>query len=103
MLEKDCSFGKTAEKLSESAFKECMQELNSSHWFRYLAALSNISKHCRLLQSMPRVSFEENVSGLSVEVFSYTFSSKEAETEFPQYWGHDLLEETYMCIVKFWN
>lgn len=95
VLEKDCSFGKIADKLPDSAFKERMQELNSSHWFRYLAAFSNISKHRRLLQSKPKVSLEEDVSGLSVEAFSYTFSSKEAETEFPQCWGHDLLEETY--------
>lgn len=93
--EKDCSFGKVVEKLPESAFKQGMVELNSSRWFRYLAAFSNISKHRRLLQSKPSVSFEENVSGLRVEAFLYTFTAKEGQTAFPQCWGHDLLEETY--------
>lgn len=103
ILEKDCNFGKVANKLPESALKQRMLELNSSHWFRYLAAFSNISKHRRLLQSKPSVSFEEGVSGLRVEKFSYTFSSKEAETEFPRCWGHDLLEETYTVYRRFWG
>lgn len=95
LLERDSTFGRIANSLPESALKRGMQELNSSHWFRYLAAFSNISKHRRLLQSKPTVSFEENVSGLRVEKFSYTFSEKEGETEFERCWGHDLLEETY--------
>ena len=93
--ERDSTFGKVADKLPESALKQGMLELNSSHWFRYLAAFSNISKHRRLLESKPSVSFEEGVSGLRVEKFSYIFSSKEPEMVFPPCWGHDLLEETY--------
>lgn len=93
--ERDSTFGKVADKLPESALKQGMLELNSSHWFRYLAAFSNISKHRRLLESKPSVSFEEGVSGLRVEKFSYTYSSKEPEMEFSRCWGHDLLEETY--------
>lgn len=93
--EKDCNFGKIANALPESAVKQGMLELNSSQWFRYLAAFSNISKHRRLLQSKTSVSFEENVSGLRVEKFSYTFNQKEGETEFQRCWGHDLLEEAY--------
>ncbi len=93
--ERDSTFGRVANSLPESALKQGMLELNSSYWFRYLAAFSNISKHRRLLQSKPSVSFEENVSGLRVEKFSYTFNTKEGETEFPRCWGHDLLEETY--------
>lgn len=93
--ERDSTFGRVASSLPESALKQGMLELNSSYWFRYLAAFSNISKHRRLLQSKPSVSFEENVSGLRVEKFSYTFNNKEGETEFPRCWGHDLLEETY--------
>jgi hypothetical protein len=98
--EKDCTFGKVANGLPESALKQGMLDLNSSYWFRYLAAFSNISKHRRLLQSKPSVSFEENVSGLRVEQFSYTFSSKESETDFPRCWGHDLLEETYSIYCR---
>jgi hypothetical protein len=93
--ERDSTFGRVASGLPESALKEGMLELNSSYWFRYLAAFSNISKHRRLLQSKASVSFEENVSGLRVEEFSYQFSQKEDVVVFPQYWGHDLLEETY--------
>lgn len=93
--EKESSFGRIAKDLPESAFKQCMQELNSSHWFRYLAAFSNISKHRRLLESKPSVSFDEGLGGLRVQEFSYTFSPKEAETLFPRCWGHDVLDETY--------
>ena len=93
--ERDSTFGRVADKLPESALKQGMLALNSSYWFRYLAAFSNISKHRRLLESKPSVSFEEGVSGLRVEKFSYTFSSKEPEMEFPRCWGHYLLEETY--------
>jgi hypothetical protein len=95
LSERDSTFGRVANGLPESALKQGMLELNSSHWFRYLAAFSNISKHRRLLQSKLSVSFEENVSGLRVEKFSYTFNQREGETEFERCWGHDLLEETY--------
>ncbi|WP_159813712.1 hypothetical protein [Pseudomonas sp. 18058] len=95
MLEKDCTFGKVAKDIPESALKQGMLDLNSSYWFRYLAAFSNISKHRRLIQSKPSVNFEENMSGLKVEVFSFQLSYKEPETDFSQCWGHDLLEETY--------
>jgi hypothetical protein len=95
LSERDSTFGKVATSLPESALKQGMLGLNSSHWFRYLAAFSNISKHRRLVQSKASVSFEENVSGLRVEEFSYQFSQKEDVVVFPRCWGHDLLEETY--------
>lgn len=95
MLEKDCTFGKVAKGIPESALKKGMLDLSSSYWFRYLAAFSNISKHRRVIQSKPSVNFEENKSGLKVEPFSFQLSYKEPETDFSQCWGHDLLEETY--------
>lgn len=93
--EKYCSFGRVAGDLPDSAFKQLMQELNSSHWFRYLAAFSNISKHRHLLESQPSASFDEDVIGLRVQEFSYEFNPKEPGTVFARCWGHDLLEETY--------
>ncbi|ERH51201.1 hypothetical protein O203_23930 [Ectopseudomonas chengduensis] len=92
---RDCDFGKVADKLPVSDLKTKMQELNSSHWFRYLAAFSNTAKHRRLLQSQPTTTFTDNVSGLRVEEFSYQFRKHEPETTFPCCWGHDLLEEAY--------
>ncbi|MBX6237442.1 hypothetical protein [Pseudomonas aeruginosa] len=94
LKEKDCTFGRVASGIAESALKQGMLDLNSSYSFRYLAAFSNISKHRRLIQSKPSVNFEENASGLKVEAFSYAFSEKEPDTAFSQRWGHDLLEET---------
>lgn len=91
--ERDSTFSKVADKLPESALKQGMSELNSSRWFRYLAAFSNISKHRRLLQSKPTASFEENTTGLRVEEFSFQFGSE--KIDFPRMWAHDLLEETY--------
>lgn len=99
IAEHNCSFGRLASDLPESDLKQCLLELNSSYWFRYLAAFSNISKHRRLLQSNPTVSFDEgdhkDVTGLRVEGFSYQFSQKEDVVVFPRCWGHDLLEEAY--------
>ena len=95
LTEKDCTFGRVASGIPESALKQGMLDLNSSYWFRYLAAFSNISKHRRLLHSKPTVSFEDGVSGLRVEPFSFTFSKNESETNFPQCWGHHLLEEAF--------
>lgn len=90
-----CDFGKVANDLPASNLKTQMQELNSSYWFRYLAAFSNISKHRRLLQSKPTTTFTDNVSGLRVEEFSFTFKKSEPEMTFLCCWGHDLLEEAY--------
>ncbi|MDX3743731.1 hypothetical protein [Pseudomonas sp.] len=95
MAEKDCTFGKVAKDIPESALKQGMLDLNSSYWFRYLAAFSNISKHRRLIQSKPSVNFEENMSGLKVEAFSYQLAYKEPESDFLACWGHDLLEATF--------
>ena len=95
LSEKKCAFGKVAGDMPDSELKQKMQDLNSSYWFRYLAAFSNISKHRRLIQSKPSVNFEENASGLKVEAFAYAFSDKEPATAFSQCWGHDLLEETF--------
>lgn len=95
LSEKDCTFGKVASRMPESALKQGMLDLHASYWFRYLAAFSNISKHRRMLQSKPTVSFEDGASGIRVEPFSYTLSAKEGEIDFPQCWGHDLLDETY--------
>lgn len=95
IAEKDCNFGRVASSMPDSALKQGMLDLNSSYWYRYLAAFSNISKHRRLLESKPSISFEEGVSGVRVEPFSYAFSPRESETNFPQCWGHELLEETY--------
>ncbi|MFJ4051558.1 hypothetical protein [Pseudomonas hunanensis] len=95
LKEKDCTFGRVASGIPESELKQNMQDLNSSYWFRYLAAFSNISKHRRLIHSNPSVNFEEDSSGLKVEEFTYAFSDKEPETTFSQCWGHDLLEEAY--------
>ncbi len=92
---RDCDFGKVADKLPASDLKTKMQELNSSYWFRYLAAFSNTAKHRRLLQSKPTTTFADNATGLRVEEFSYQFKRNEPETTFPYCWGHDLLEEAY--------
>lgn len=100
ILEKDCTFGKVAKDMPESALKQGMLDLNSSYWFRYLAAFSNISKHRRLIQSKPSVNFEDNVSGLKVEAFSYKLSYKEPETDFPQCWGHNLRNEAYNVYCR---
>ena len=88
-----CDFSKVTEGLPASNLKTQMQELNSSHWFRYLAAFSNISKHRRLLQSKPTALLTENVSGLRVEEFSFRFGQE--EITFPSCWAHDLIEEVH--------
>lgn len=99
LTERDCSFSTVINALPESALKDGMLELNDSHWFRYLGAFSNISKHRRLLQSNPTATFDADnnieVTGLRVEEFTYQFSKKEEAVIFPRCWGHDLLEESY--------
>lgn len=99
IAEHNCSFGRVASDLPESDLKQRMLELNSSYWFRYLAAFSNISKHRRLLQSNPTVVFDndddKDATGVRVAEFSFQFSQKEDVVIFPRCWGHDLLEEAY--------
>ncbi|WP_047604578.1 hypothetical protein [Pseudomonas putida] len=91
------SFYNVSTKLEDSCLKERMTDLNKSYWFRYLVAFSNISKHRRLLESNPTVTFDkgnniENV-GVRVQQFSYEFGSE--KVDFEPCWGHHLLEETY--------
>ncbi|GLO08279.1 TPA: hypothetical protein QEM76_001938 [Pseudomonas putida] len=84
-------------KLEDSCLKERMTELNESYWFRYLVAFSNISKHRRLLESNPTVTFDKDnnieSAGLRVQKFSYEFGSE--EVTFEPCWGHHLVEEIY--------
>lgn len=97
LAERSSSLYNVSTALEDSRLKNRMTQLNESYWFRYLAAFSNISKHRRLLESTPTVTFDKDNSientGLRVQQFSYEFGSE--EIAFEPCWGHHLLEEIY--------
>lgn len=82
----DCDIGRVASLLPASALRERLNRLLASHWYRYVSAFINTTKHRQLVEHMTAVSFEEGRSGIRVGAFQYRKST------FPAYWDTEVLE-----------
>lgn len=81
-----CDIAKVAAALPNSPLQVRVNELLSSHWYRYVSAFINTTKHRQLVQHMPSVSFVEDRAGIRVGAFKY------GATTFDAYWGTQVLE-----------
>lgn len=82
-----CDIHKVAARLpASSTLKEQISSTLSSHWYKYLIAFVNTTKHRRLVQHLLSVSTEENRTGIKIEAFRYS-----ASENFPAYWGAEVL------------
>jgi len=75
-----------AAAMPPSALKDRLNALLSSHWFKYVVAFSNTTKHRQLVPHVMTVSVEQNRVGFQVAAFRYDSKS------FRDYWGHEVLD-----------
>lgn len=92
----ECSFEEVTKKLPQSPLKQQLSAVTTSHWFKYLAAFSNMSKHRQLVRYAPTISFLEDRTGARVQAFEFRPAGKKAvAVQYPSYWGEEVLEGAY--------
>lgn len=79
-----CDISRVAPLMPPSSLKEKLEELLQSHWYTYVTAFINTTKHRQLVQHI--MTFSENRAG--IQIGSFTYNSK----SFKAYWGHEVLE-----------
>jgi hypothetical protein len=87
-----CDIKAVKDALPDSPLKASIQSNLDSHWYRYVAAFINTTKHRRLVHHNATVSFAEGRAGIRVGDFRYGAHS------FPTYWGNEVLEG--VLVVK---
>lgn len=85
IAKRNCDIFKVQQALPPSELKDEIGALLASHWFGYVAAFINTTKHRQLVEHAVSVSFEENRAGVRLGKFEYE------GTSYPQYWGHEVL------------
>lgn len=83
-----CDIKRVIAVMPDSALKARLEILVQSHWYAYVAAFINTTKHRCLVQHIMTISIEENRAGIRIGDFSYGGKS------FKTYWGHEVLEGT---------
>jgi hypothetical protein len=84
--ESDCDISKVATKLADSPLKSAIADSLSSHWFRYVLAFINVTKHRRLIRHGLSLQFAEERVGMAIGAFSY------GGQEVKPYWATEVLE-----------
>ena len=82
----DCDINRVVAAMPVSPLKARLHDLLQSHWYTYVAAFINTTKHRQLVQHMMTVSMEEDRAGIRIGGFTYRAKS------FRTYWGHEVLE-----------
>lgn len=82
----ECDISKILKRLPECELQIHISSTLSSHWYKYVAAFVNTSKHRQLIEHSFSTSIEANRAGVKVGAFSYH------GIDFPAYWGTEALE-----------
>jgi hypothetical protein len=82
----DCDIKRVAARMPASPLKTRLDVLLESHWYTYVSAFINTTKHRQLVQHPMTVSMEEDRAGIRIAGFSYRAKS------FKTYWGREVLE-----------
>ena len=81
-----CDIRSVVAVMPASPLKARLDGILKSHWYTYVAAFINTTKHRQLVQHMMTVSIEEDRAGIRIGGFTYCAKS------FKTYWGHEVLE-----------
>jgi hypothetical protein len=81
-----CDINRVVAAMPASPLRTRLDALLRSHWYTYVAAFINTTKHRQLVQHMMTVSIEEDRAGIRIGGFTYRAKS------FKTYWGHEVLE-----------
>jgi hypothetical protein len=71
--------------MGPSDFKNQLKQVLQSHWFLYVSAFINTTKHRKLVRHDLSVSLKDNREGVRIGSFEYK------RVTYPQYWGRDVL------------
>ena len=82
---KDCDIKKVHKALPSSNLRQELDHLIASHWFQYVVAYSNTSKHRALVQQALHLSFADGKAGVRTNAFTY-------DKDYPAYSVGDLLD-----------
>jgi len=82
-----CNIKSVSDLMPASSLKVKLDGLLKSHWYTYVAAFINTTKHRQLVQHMMTVSIEEDRAGIRIGDFAYNRTKL-----FKTYWGHEVLE-----------
>lgn len=80
-----CDLHRLHKRLPPSDLRDELDALTGSHWFKYVSAYSNASKHRALVQQGLHLSFADGVLGVRVDGFTH-------DQDYPPYMVGDLLE-----------
>lgn len=81
-----CDIQSVFAAMPPSALTTRLHALLQSHWYKYVAAFSNTTKHRQLVQHSMTVSMVENRAGIRLGGFAY------GKNSFSAYWGQEVLE-----------
>lgn len=81
-----CNIKSVSDLIPISPLKAKLDGLLKSHWYTYVAAFINTTKHRQLVQHMMTVSTEEDRAGIRIGGFIYRTKL------FKTYWGQEVLE-----------
>ncbi len=76
--------------MSASPLKVKLDGLLKSHWYTYVEAFINTTKHRQLVQHMMTVSIEKDRAGIRIGSFAYNRYNR--TKLFKTYWCHEVLE-----------
>lgn len=83
---RQCNIAKVRDALQPSELKDTLVELTDSHWFKFISAFINITKHRRLVPNKFTVFCQDNTSTVMFDAFSYE------ELSFPAYSSEEILD-----------
>lgn len=81
-----CDITRVAKRLPSGPLKERVDVLLASHWYKYLAAFINTTKHRQLITHRMTISMEEDRAGIQIGAFTYDSDN------FKSYWAIEVLE-----------
>ena len=85
-----CNIKSVSDLMTASPLKVKLDGLLKSHWYTYVDAFINITKHRQLVKQMMAVSIEKDRAGIRIGGFAYNRYNR--TKLFKTYWGHEVLE-----------
>jgi len=81
-----CNIQRVVANVPACPLKDRLDVLLASHWYTYVAAFINTTKHRQLVQHMMTISIEGDRAGMRIRAFTYNSKS------FKAYWDREVLE-----------
>ena len=90
LAESKCDIATVAATLPPSSLKDSVDRLLGSHWYLYVSAFVNTTKHRRLVPHRLSISLDEDRAGIRIAGFTYSTNRK--SDSFQEYWDTEVLD-----------